>query len=211
MQLDKCLRDALIIDGVLEFKNEKFWTQSFGKLVNKFKKFNYEILTEQSRQNLIDDNFLQAGSLEVRIRKGADESYVLSKVIKKLSQVVSTLNVQEFRVPMNRSIMEFSLEYYVDELLESEKMKMKKLFKKPEETGSMKENIKIEDILNCTSSLLDFEKKKSYSMLLFENNQLRSGKSILLRNNSVKNALLLSGQCDLKDSQGPSRLLCTQS
>ena len=32
-QLDKCLREALIIDGVVEFRNERFWTKSFGKLV----------------------------------------------------------------------------------------------------------------------------------------------------------------------------------
>lgn len=34
-QLDRCLREALTIDGVLEFKNENFWTVSFGKLVRK--------------------------------------------------------------------------------------------------------------------------------------------------------------------------------
>ena len=34
-QLDRCLREALTIDGVLEFKNEHFWTVSFGKLVGK--------------------------------------------------------------------------------------------------------------------------------------------------------------------------------
>ena len=32
-QLDRMLREALTIDGVLEFKNEHFWTVSFGKLV----------------------------------------------------------------------------------------------------------------------------------------------------------------------------------
>ncbi len=32
-QLDRLLREALTIDGVLEFKNEHFWTVSFGKLV----------------------------------------------------------------------------------------------------------------------------------------------------------------------------------
>ena len=32
-QLDRYLREALTIDGVLEFKNEHFWTVSFGKLV----------------------------------------------------------------------------------------------------------------------------------------------------------------------------------
>ena len=32
-QLERCLREALTIDGVLEFKHEHFWTVSFGKLV----------------------------------------------------------------------------------------------------------------------------------------------------------------------------------
>ncbi|XP_058790916.1 zinc transporter 6-like isoform X2 [Phymastichus coffea] len=31
-QLQRCLQEALIIDGVLEFRNERFWTKSFGKL-----------------------------------------------------------------------------------------------------------------------------------------------------------------------------------
>eukprot|EP00095_Tigriopus_kingsejongensis_P001626 maker-scaffold451_size166902-snap-gene-0.18 protein:Tk01626 transcript:maker-scaffold451_size166902-snap-gene-0.18-mRNA-1 annotation:"zinc transporter 6-a" len=35
-QLDRYLREALTIDGVLEFKNEHFWTVSFGKLVSRF-------------------------------------------------------------------------------------------------------------------------------------------------------------------------------
>lgn len=35
-QLNRCLREALNIDGVLEFRNERFWTKSFGKLVSIF-------------------------------------------------------------------------------------------------------------------------------------------------------------------------------
>ena len=33
-QLERCLQEALIIEGVLEVKNEHFWTVSFGKLVS---------------------------------------------------------------------------------------------------------------------------------------------------------------------------------
>ena len=33
-QLERYLREALTIDGVLEFKHEHFWTVSFGKLVS---------------------------------------------------------------------------------------------------------------------------------------------------------------------------------
>ena len=33
-QLDKVLREASTLDGVLEFRNEHFWTLSFGTLVN---------------------------------------------------------------------------------------------------------------------------------------------------------------------------------
>lgn len=32
-QLDKSLRETLTIDGVLEFRNEHFWTLAFGKMV----------------------------------------------------------------------------------------------------------------------------------------------------------------------------------
>jgi len=32
-QLDKLLREACTLDGVLEFRNEHFWTLGFGKMV----------------------------------------------------------------------------------------------------------------------------------------------------------------------------------
>ena len=34
-QLDKCLREALTLDGVLEFRHEHFWTLSTGVLVSR--------------------------------------------------------------------------------------------------------------------------------------------------------------------------------
>ncbi|XP_049834839.1 zinc transporter 6-A-like isoform X11 [Schistocerca gregaria] len=69
-QLDKCLRESLTIDGVLEFRNEHFWTLSFGKM---------------------------AGSLHVRVRRDADEQLVLAHIVDKLSNVVSELTVQVFK------------------------------------------------------------------------------------------------------------------
>ncbi|PSN39912.1 Zinc transporter 6 [Blattella germanica] len=69
-QLDKCLRETLTIDGVLEFRNEHFWTLSFGKM---------------------------AGSLQVRVRRDADEQLVLAHVVDRLSNLVSVLTVQVFK------------------------------------------------------------------------------------------------------------------
>nr|CAD7429687.1 unnamed protein product [Timema monikensis] len=69
-QLDKCLRETLTIDGVLEFRNEHFWTLSFGKL---------------------------AGSLQVRVRRDADEQLVLAHVVDRLSNLVTVLSVQVFK------------------------------------------------------------------------------------------------------------------
>ncbi|GFG36945.1 hypothetical protein Cfor_05377 [Coptotermes formosanus] len=69
-QLDRCLRETLTIDGVLEFRNEHFWTLSFGKM---------------------------AGSLQVRVRRDADEQLVLAHVVDRLSNLVSVLTVQVFK------------------------------------------------------------------------------------------------------------------
>ncbi|XP_077993972.1 zinc transporter 6-like [Glandiceps talaboti] len=69
-QLDKCLREASTLDGVLEFRNEHFWTVSFGTL---------------------------AGSLHVRVRRDANEQMVLAHVTNRLSNVVSILTIQVFK------------------------------------------------------------------------------------------------------------------
>ncbi|XP_033102453.1 zinc transporter 6-like [Anneissia japonica] len=66
-QLDKSLREASTLDGVLEFRNEHFWTLSFGTL---------------------------AGSLHVRVRRDADEQLVLAHVANKLSNLVFNLTIQ---------------------------------------------------------------------------------------------------------------------
>jgi solute carrier family 30 (zinc transporter), member 6 len=69
-QLDKILREASTLDGVLEFRDEHFWTLSFGVLV---------------------------GSLHVRIRRDADEQLVLAHVWNKLAGVVQILTVHIFK------------------------------------------------------------------------------------------------------------------
>ncbi|XP_033634335.1 zinc transporter 6-A-like [Asterias rubens] len=66
-QLDKSLREASTLDGVLEFRNEHFWTISFGTI---------------------------AGSLQVRVRRDANEQMVLAHVANKLSHLVTTLTIQ---------------------------------------------------------------------------------------------------------------------
>ncbi|CAH1791486.1 unnamed protein product, partial [Owenia fusiformis] len=69
-QLDKSIREASTLDGVLEFRNEHFWTLSFGVL---------------------------AGSVHVRIRRDADEQLVLAHVANRLSNVVKNLTIQTFK------------------------------------------------------------------------------------------------------------------
>lgn len=74
-QLDKCVREACTLDGVLEFRNEHFWTLAFGKL---------------------------AGSVHVRIRRDANEQLVLAHVASRLAPLVSVLTVQTFKDDWSR-------------------------------------------------------------------------------------------------------------
>uniref|UniRef100_A0A3B3QEI8 Solute carrier family 30 member 6 n=1 Tax=Paramormyrops kingsleyae TaxID=1676925 RepID=A0A3B3QEI8_9TELE len=69
-QLDKVLREVSTLDGVLEVRNEHFWTVGFGSL---------------------------AGSIHVRIRRDASEQMVLAHVTSRLHTLVSTLTVQIFK------------------------------------------------------------------------------------------------------------------
>lgn len=75
-QLDKVLREASTLDGVLEFRHEHFWTLSFGTL---------------------------AGSVQVRVRRDADEQMVLAHVYNRLSNLVSQLTVQIFKDDWTRA------------------------------------------------------------------------------------------------------------
>uniref|UniRef100_A0A2K5HR16 Zinc transporter 6 n=1 Tax=Colobus angolensis palliatus TaxID=336983 RepID=A0A2K5HR16_COLAP len=69
-QLDKLIREVSTLDGVLEVRNEHFWTLGFGSL---------------------------AGSVHVRIRRDANEQMVLAHVTNRLYTLVSTLTVQIFK------------------------------------------------------------------------------------------------------------------
>ncbi|XP_060501170.1 zinc transporter 6 isoform X1 [Panthera onca] len=69
-QLDKLIREVSTLDGVLEVRNEHFWTLGFGSL---------------------------AGSVHVRIRRDANEQMVLAHVTNRLYTLVSTLTIQIFK------------------------------------------------------------------------------------------------------------------
>ncbi|XP_025027040.1 zinc transporter 6 isoform X2 [Python bivittatus] len=69
-QLDKLIREVSTLDGVLEVRNEHFWTLGFGSL---------------------------AGSVHVRIRRDANEQMVLAHVTNRLNALVSILTVQVFK------------------------------------------------------------------------------------------------------------------
>ncbi|XP_060943259.1 zinc transporter 6 [Limanda limanda] len=77
-QLDKLLREVSTLDGVLEVRNEHFWTVGFGSL---------------------------AGSAHVRIRRDANEQLVLAHVTNRLLPVVSTLTVQIFKDDWTRPLL----------------------------------------------------------------------------------------------------------
>lgn len=75
-QLDKVLREASTLDGVLEFREEHFWTLSFGSL---------------------------AGSVQVRVRRDANEQLVLAHVYNRLSNLVTNLTIQVFKDDWTRA------------------------------------------------------------------------------------------------------------
>ncbi|XP_035461575.2 zinc transporter 6 isoform X1 [Scophthalmus maximus] len=77
-QLDKLLREVSTLDGVLEVRNEHFWTVGFGSL---------------------------AGSAHVRIRRDANEQLVLAHATNRLLPLVSTLTVQIFKDDWSRPLL----------------------------------------------------------------------------------------------------------
>ncbi|KAM9364366.1 zinc transporter 6 isoform 2-T2 [Pholidichthys leucotaenia] len=77
-QLDKLLREVSTLDGVLEVRNEHFWTVGFGSL---------------------------AGSAHVRIRRDANEQLVLAHVTNRLLPLVPTLTVQIFKDDWTRPLL----------------------------------------------------------------------------------------------------------
>ncbi|KAK5854320.1 hypothetical protein PBY51_015400 [Eleginops maclovinus] len=81
-QLDKLLREVSTLEGVLEVRNEHFWTVGFGSL---------------------------AGSAHVRIRRDANEQLVLAHVTNRLLPLVSTLSVQIFKDDWSRPLLSSAL------------------------------------------------------------------------------------------------------
>ncbi|KAM8945502.1 zinc transporter 6 [Pelodytes ibericus] len=77
-QLDKLLREVSTLDGVLEVRNEHFWTLGFGTM---------------------------AGSVHVRIRRDANEQMVLAHVTNRLYTLVSKLTVQIFKDEWARPVL----------------------------------------------------------------------------------------------------------
>lgn len=67
-QLDAALREASTLDGVLEFRNEHFWTVAF-------------------RRRLV-------GALHIRVRRDANEAAIVRCVRDKLSPFIADLTVQ---------------------------------------------------------------------------------------------------------------------
>jgi len=65
--LDKCLREASTVEGVLECCNEHFWTQAPGAFI---------------------------GTLTVKVRSDANEQLVLAKVTNIFSHLITNLTVQ---------------------------------------------------------------------------------------------------------------------
>nr|XP_002121319.1 zinc transporter 6 [Ciona intestinalis] len=77
-QLDKLLSEAQTLDGVLEIRNERFYTVSLS--VNNKKRYH--------------NGLTMVGSINVRVRRDADEQMVLAHVTHRLSTLVSHLTVQ---------------------------------------------------------------------------------------------------------------------
>ncbi|MPC32076.1 Zinc transporter 6 [Portunus trituberculatus] len=90
-QLDKCLREALTLDGVLEFRHEKFWA------------LGVEDPSHRTSANTHPSGFMLTGSLHVRIRRDANEQKVLAHVRERLSPLVPLLTVQVFKDDWTRS------------------------------------------------------------------------------------------------------------
>uniref|UniRef100_A0A0C9PNH8 SLC30A6 protein n=1 Tax=Fopius arisanus TaxID=64838 RepID=A0A0C9PNH8_9HYME len=183
-QLCECLREALDIDGVLEFRNECFWIKSFGKL---------------------------AGTLQVRVRRDANEEHVVETVMKCLSRIVSSLQVQEFRDSRIVSAPSdyHPTEYYIEEILQ--------LHDKNHDTCTREWDsrwneiirsdvsvIKIDDILGSTSDIQTFastRRDNNVKCLKIVKNPIVYQNHVkvvdyLIRSDSYKSALIPGGQDD---------------
>uniref|UniRef100_A0A8I3VWI1 Zinc transporter 6 n=1 Tax=Callithrix jacchus TaxID=9483 RepID=A0A8I3VWI1_CALJA len=134
-QLDKLIREVSTLDGVLEVRNEHFWTLGFGSLSGPgsgcstlfFCGFPCPLLFASGNMAsgvAVSDgvikvfNDMKAGSVHVRIRRDANEQMVLAHVTNRLYTLVSTLTVQIFKddwirpallsVPVAANVLNFS-------------------------------------------------------------------------------------------------------
>ncbi|VDN97344.1 unnamed protein product [Rodentolepis nana] len=82
--LDKALREASTLEGVLELRNEHFWTIGFGALV---------------------------GSLYVRVRRDASEQLVLAHVTRRLHPFVKHLTIQVMKDDWTRSTVNVNFDW----------------------------------------------------------------------------------------------------
>uniref|UniRef100_A0A674MWK4 Solute carrier family 30 member 6 n=1 Tax=Takifugu rubripes TaxID=31033 RepID=A0A674MWK4_TAKRU len=84
-QLDKLLREVSTLDGVLEVRNEHFWTVGFGSLVC--------------------DRVRLLGLAHVRIRRDANEQLVLAHVTNRLLPLGSTTDGPDFKDDWMRPLL----------------------------------------------------------------------------------------------------------
>lgn len=101
LQLDKSLREALTLDGVLEFRHEKFWALAVEDPSHRV-----------STATRHPSGYVLTGSLHVRIRRDANEQKVLAHVRERLSPLVPLLTVQVCTILFVSKFMMF-LKYHI--------------------------------------------------------------------------------------------------
>lgn len=145
------------------------------------------------------------------MRKNANEHYVLQKVMQRLSEVVSTLSIQEFREPSflqsRNSLPDLvPLEYYVNELLQNNVSGEEKLETKKEQKSI--QTLRIEDILGAKKIQVRREGHATATLLRNTDDFARPHKNYLYRDVPVTNALLLGSRRDLDDLKCSVELHC---
>lgn len=93
----------------------------------------------------------QAGSVQVRVRRNANENHVLESVVRRLSRIVSTLKVQEFReTRVGDGSSNHPVEYYINEMLPRDKDSKSQKQKDQSSRQEINKDVKvmrIEDVL----------------------------------------------------------------
>jgi Co/Zn/Cd efflux system component len=88
-QFFRCISEASTVDGVLELKNAHFWQLDFNSI---------------------------AGTVDVRVRRDADDQMVLSLVTEKLCSVINVLTIQVCGIQILLLKIDFfaQKQFYVD-------------------------------------------------------------------------------------------------